>query len=320
MRRLITLLASVAIVMGLGACCCPCGPAFRGFGNNNRPPIVFNPPPIVVNPPPNRPPPRDPAVVALEARGGMVVRENNNPNGPVVEVNLGFTKTTDADVMGLAAFTQLRKLRLAQNGTVHRGDGQPGLNGTAFRILAGLQRLEDLDVSGCDISDAGMKAIATLRGLKVLNISANMLSDVGMKDVAKLDQLQDLNASGMLLNGLGQNEPTDMAIKELGRLKQLRKLDLSNTQIGDLSMADFAKLPQLQELRVGHQVTDAGVTAFAGHNQLQVLALINNTKLTDAVIPTLVTMPGLRELQLTGASQKTKTQFRKGLPPGIKVK
>src|SRR5947209_977728 len=132
MTRLATALASLAIIAGLTACCCPCGPMVR----NNNPPVVFNPPPIVINPNPDgnvkpgdgnvkpgdgniKQPKKDLAVAAIEARKGSVTRENNDPNGAVVEVNLTFTNMNDADLKALAptlaAFPQLRRLKLSQN-------------------------------------------------------------------------------------------------------------------------------------------------------------------------------------------------------------
>ena len=188
MKRLITMLASFAIVIGLGACCCPCGPMLGG--GNNRPPnqIVFNPPPIVVNPGDGnvKPSKKEPAVVAVEARGGMVLRENN----VVVEVNLNSTNTTDADLKSLATFTQLRKLQLPQNNT---------LTGVGFRDLRALQRLEELDVSGCPINDEGMRHIAALRQLKILNIASTKITDIGMKE-ADLDKACDIAMSNQYPN------------------------------------------------------------------------------------------------------------------------
>jgi Leucine Rich repeat len=310
MRRFATLLASLAIIGGLGACCCPCG----GFPRGGGPPVNINVPPVVVNQPPqdgNVIKPDDPAVTAIKARGGSVKRDGGQPGEPVIEVDLGFKNLNDGDLrVLLSPFPQLRKLRLSQN---------PGITGVGFRDLANLQQLENLDLSFDPISDEGMKAIAAFRQLKVLNILGAKITDVGMREVAKLDQLQELGASGMLLNGVGKNEPTDIAIKELGRLKQLRKLDLSNTQVGDLAMAEFGKLDQLQELIAGHQVTDAGVNAVAGLNQLQVLALLNNHTVTVACIPTLKGLPALREFQV-GLNHKSKAQFRKALEPRVKVK
>src|ERR1051325_3541893 len=254
MLRIINVLLSFVVAAGVTACCCPCG----------RMPI-FQPVRVPVPVPQPQPQPfpgdgfavdgkkknADPNEEAVKQVGGGVKRDDGQPDRPVVEVTFNFTQVSDGDLKKLAGFTRLRKLVLTQNEKI---------TGAGLQDLKGLQDLEYLDVSGSrQFNDQGMKHAAAFKNLKFLNVSNTKLTEAGMREIAGLEQLEQLTASGMLLNGPGQNEPTDMAIQELGRLKQLRKLELSNTQLGDLGMAAFDKLPQLQELTIGHQVTDAGV-------------------------------------------------------------
>jgi Leucine Rich repeat len=251
MRRLATLFASLTIVGGLGACCCPCGGFPRGGGG----PVNINIPPVVVNPDGNVKRPVDDAnVTAIKARGGTV--ELQIQTRAVLGVDLAFKNLNDDDVrVLLAPFRQLRKLRLSQN---------PGITGVGFRELGILQQLELIDVSRCSIDDDGVKAIANFR--------------------------------------------------------QLKELNLSNTKVTDNGMQDVAKLRQLQELRVGPDITDVAVNALKDHDRLQVLVLANPRSLTADCIPALVSMPSLREVQLNGVSQQTKTRIRTGVPGRITVR
>jgi Leucine-rich repeat (LRR) protein len=358
MNRGINVLVSFSVVAGVTACCCPCGmnrmPNFRG------PRIVVPPPAIEVQPPPaidfqpppipgdglpkdgfapkdlirkdGAPPPVvDPNEAFIKNRKGSLKRDEGQPGRPIVEVNLRFTNTGDADLKGLATLVKLRKLDLSQNG---------GLTGAGFRDLKALQDLEELDVNFCPISDDGMKSIAGLRKLKKLSISGAKITDAGMREIAKLDNLQELSASGMLLNGPDRNEPRDAAIKELGRLSQLRKLDLSNTQTADESAGAFAGLPQLkvlhvfgtritdngltelarlkklEELKIGYSISDVGVSALAGNTSLQVLSVWNSSRVTDKSVPSLSTLKSLRELDIgsTGISIKGRGELAKALP------
>jgi Leucine-rich repeat (LRR) protein len=254
----------------------------------------------------------------------------------VVEVTLNFTKATDGDLKNLTPFTRLRKLVLTQD---------QNINGAGLKDLAGLQSLEHLDASSSPISDEGARNIAAFRKLKVLNVMGAKLTDAGIRDIATLDQLQELTASGMLLNGPAKDEPRDIALKDLGKLKQLRKLDLSNTQTGDESarafaglsqlrvlqvfgtritdtgLMELARLKQLEELRVGYDISDQGVNTLGGLTELKVLGLFNNTRVTDGSIKSLTTLTSLRELDLnrTKISLKGKSEIRKSIP-GIKVK
>ena len=280
--------------------------------------------------------PIDMAIRAVEQRGGNVKRDEGQPDRPVVEVSYIFKPVTDADVRELKQFSKLRKLQLTQDQNV---------TGTGLKDLAGLQDLEYLNVSSSPVSDEGAKAIASLRKLKYLNIMGTKVTDTGIRDIATLDRLEELAASGMLLNGPAMDQPRDAALKELGNLKQLRTLDLSNTnaadatakalaglsqlkalqifgtRVTDQGLRDLAGLKQLEELRIGYQVTDAGVNALAGHPQLRVLSLWNNSGVGDGCVKTLAGLNSLRELDLnrTRIGGKGKTEIRKSLP-GCKVK
>ena len=142
--------------------------------------------------------------------------------------------------------------------------------------------------------------------------------------------------SGMLLS--------DAAIKQLGRLKQLRKLDLSNTQtaddtarelagltqlkvlhvygtrITDVGMGELAKLRQLEELKIGYSITDAGVNALTGNDQLQVLSVWNSSGVGDGCVKALTSLTGLKQLDIgrTKISLKSRSEIRKALP-GCKI-
>jgi hypothetical protein len=71
--------------------------------------------------------PRDPAVIAIEGRQGSVVYDDSQPDRPVIEVNLNFTKTADADLVSLTAFKKLRKLSVPQNPASRASASTPSL-------------------------------------------------------------------------------------------------------------------------------------------------------------------------------------------------
>jgi hypothetical protein len=345
MRRLLTILASFTSVAGLVACCCPARFAPVGAPGGGAPPVA-NPggAPGDVRPPdpapPIKPGPINPqgdaggnpaeaeAVALVRNLGGSVSRDDARPVASVIEVNLTFTKTTDADLKGLAALTRLHKLVLTQDA---------GVTGAGLKSLGGLQQLEHLELSGSALNDEGAGNVGALRSLKVLNVSATKISDAAIKEIARLEQLQELTAGGVVLS--------DKAVQQVGALKHLRKLDLSNTQTGDLSaraiagldqlkvlhvygtdisdagMMELARLTGLEELKIGYRVTDVGVSALAGPRQLQVLSLWNCTRVGDGCVPTLSALTNLRELDLnkTKITVKGKQEIRKSLP-GCKVK
>src|SRR5437660_1730345 len=126
MYRILNVILSLVVVVGLVGCCCRV-PMFRmnvPVPRPPAPPIQFvdpvQPPPIQpppIQPPPIEPPPpvkvpSDPAEDAVKKLGGFVKRDDAQPGRPVVEVSFNFTKITDADLKILAPFNKLRKLVL----------------------------------------------------------------------------------------------------------------------------------------------------------------------------------------------------------------
>ena len=83
------------------------------------------------------------AVQAIEALGGKVKRDEKLPGRPVVEVNLGGTKVTDA---GLKDLKELK-------GLLH------------------------LDLGGTQITDAGLKELKELKGLQTFDLSYTQITD-----------------------------------------------------------------------------------------------------------------------------------------------
>src|SRR5947209_8334200 len=80
---------------------------------------------------------------------------------------------------------------------------------------------------------------------------------------------------------LSETALTDIDLKELTGLKQLRELNLGSTQVTDSGLKALAAFTQLQSLDLGGtSVTDAGLKALAALNRLQSLNL-GRTQVTD---------------------------------------
>src|SRR5262249_32009681 len=78
------------------------------------------------------------------------------------------------------------------------------------------------------------------------------VTDVGMKDVASLPQLRELH--------LGQTAVTDAGLKELAALRQLQTLGLRQTKVTDAGLQHLLACKQLRNLELqGTQVTDPAI-------------------------------------------------------------
>jgi Leucine-rich repeat (LRR) protein len=90
----------------------------------------------------------------------------------------------------------------------------------------------------------------------------------------------------------------DASMLYLKDLSEIRRLNLSGSEITDKGLEQLKDLPQLQNLcLVGTTVTDPGLEHLRGLTQLQVLAL-DGTKVTDNVLEHLKELTQLKELGL----------------------
>jgi hypothetical protein len=115
-------------------------------------------------------------------------------------------------------------------------------------LLEGLEALEDLDLSGTDVTDAGLVHISDLTSLRKLNVGAGLmkpsnLTDAGLEQLKNLHQLEQLVLSGAKI--------TDDGLAQLAPLKNLQRLYLFQTRITDAGLEHLEGLQNLEILRVG---------------------------------------------------------------------
>ncbi len=110
---------------------------------------------------------------------------------------------------------------------------------------------------------------------------------------------------------------TDLDIANLAGLDdKLRRINLSNTELSDASLARLSKYSLLEQLRIASpHFTDHGVAVLAELPRLRYLHLID-TPLTDCAIPHLKRLAGLSALYLDGTeiTLEGKRELRDALP------
>jgi uncharacterized protein (TIGR03067 family) len=214
------------------------------------------------------------AHAAIRKHGAFADRDDKRPGRPIIVVDFnGFSTGVDFDDKHLREMTPL---------------------------LAKLKHLEQLDLSGTWVSDAGMKAVAELTQLRVLWLAGTSVTDRGLKELAALERLSSLFLANDKITGVGFRHLTglknlksltlrglsltDAGVKELAALKQLQRLDLYESSVTDAGVKDLARLEQLAWLNLsGTKLTDAGVKALSGHKNLRTLRLYK-TRVTVAAI------------------------------------
>ena len=128
----------------------------------------------------------DQAAKAIEKLGGKVVRDDKDPDQPVIEVDFGRTKVTDAGLKEMAPLKGLQSLDLAGTQVTDAG----------LKQLADLKGLLKLNLRVCQgVTDAGLKELAPLKRLQSLDIGFTRVTDVGLKELANLKGLETLACS-----------------------------------------------------------------------------------------------------------------------------
>ena len=112
-----------------------------------------------------------------------------------------------------------------------------------FELLKPLRYLEDLTVSGGDVTDEGLQHIKDLQNLKRLALINTRISAWGLgRHLGGLKQLESLNVSG--------SDITDEGLLTWEEFDRLKHLDLSNTGITDTGLYALTTWTRLEALNL----------------------------------------------------------------------
>lgn len=218
---------------------------------------------------------------------------------------------------GLAGFTKLRKIRLANTYVEGPGlraltaaeeidlHGAPVGNG-GVEALATLPKLRVLSLASTDISDGA--ALEKLTGLLSLNLASTDLTDAGVAGLAWLTGLKTLVLRDARITGKG--------LAVLKPLSGLEVLDLSRTRISGSDLNALAGLKSIRKLNLDYgEIEDAAVPHLSALTALEELSL-DSTHITDAAVPEIVKLRKLRLLNLyhTHVTEKGREAIAKALP------
>ncbi len=146
-----------------------------------------------------------------------------------------------------------------------------------LREVAKLQQLTILELSGTRITEAGLKEVAKLQLLTKLGLfDCKQITDAGLKEL-----------SGLKLKSLSTPDQvrTDLGLKHyLAAISPPSYLNLSRWKITDVGLKEVAKLQQLRELDLPSQITNAGLKEMAKLQQLRELDLRGCNQITDEAV------------------------------------
>jgi hypothetical protein len=213
------------------------------------------------------------------------------------ELNLTLTAVSDDGLRELGALTKLKSLGLASS----------QCTGVGFDKLKQLKQLENVNFHFTPLNDEGLCAISAVGVKGRLWFAHVKFTDVGAKALSQLKQLKACGIGSIHPDSSGEAVAAlkDLPLEDLSLLDQqasaeglthaaairtLKRLDASHApKATDVALAALAKLPQLEEFRLGsaNEVTDAGIAHFAATTSLKKLSLQNIKKLTASGIAAL---------------------------------
>jgi Leucine-rich repeat (LRR) protein len=220
------------------------------------------------------------------------MQEIKNLRG-ITELNLYYTEYVTDE--GVAAIKDWKKLKWLNLHGTKVGD-------TGLEHISGITALEYLNVGSTLMTDVGLERLTMLPNLKELTMGGNELGDAGLQALRQMPGLTYLDLSGR--QGTDKNVWTiymsDVGLDAVLALKGLRELRLSCGSIGvGIEGAKFA------EVSVPN-VTQKWLERIQTLPKLTKLKLQGCNKINDEAVPTLISMPSLREVDLQGTTVTAK--------------
>ena len=165
---------------------------------------------------------------------------------------LGETEAGDRAIEGIARLNYLREIRL----------GSEQLSDAGVRRLCSLVSLEHVGVQeqATRLTDAALSDLWRLPNLVSLDLAAPQFTGAGLASLRELPRLESLNLSSPSL--------TDAALRHAAGSGTLQRISIGNgrtggpagvTDAGLLALAAAKKLTQVDVVRRGTEITDAGL-------------------------------------------------------------
>lgn len=198
----------------------------------------------------------------------------------------------------------LRKLGKISSLSIYDSD----VTSVGLELIAELQDLEELILSGTTVSTKGMKAVAKLRKLKSLMPGRDVTNE-GLEHLVDHPNIEWLDLQTCSI--------TDAGVEHLHKLPQLKYLDISNQNIKAPGLMKLQGIKSLEHLHMRSAgLKDADLAAFSGIASLKTLCLDFNDELTGSGFEKITGLDSLETLAIyqvpfDGENLKHLTRFAK---------
>ncbi|MGJ5641962.1 leucine-rich repeat domain-containing protein, partial [Formosa sp. S-31] len=184
-------------------------------------------------------------------------------NGHIAEINLGSNRLSGAIPASFSNLKQLRKLGLYSSSNYYNRNN---LSTTNLENLSGIENLEELDLSYCQLSGAIPNSWGQLTKLKSLVLSNNTLEGELFSTIGNLTALETIN--------LSQNSITSIP-PAIGNLTLLKTLDLSNNNTTSLPTT-IGNLTDLETINLSYNSFTSIPSTIENLSNLKTLQLSYN--------------------------------------------
>jgi Leucine Rich repeat len=179
------------------------------------------------------------AIAGIKELGGVIILDENDPQKPVVEIDIARRIPKEA-LTHLQAFPKLQRLFLC---FAHLDD-------QSLRVLKDMVNLKELDLTGNHITDEGLANLKRLKNVERLFLASTHVTDRALEDVKMFPRLQWLDVS--------DTSVTDSGLTHLKGLPNLEHVGLDHTRISDAGIAHLKPLTKLRFLEVAdNNITDS---------------------------------------------------------------
>ena len=269
---------------------------------------------------------------ALVTAGATVERDESQPEKPVIVVKYNLRDVSDRGIKALAELEKLPAIEFI-------GSGDTEITVSTLRALQGKSSLKRFAISNAKVSDESAKALGALQSLNILSLKSQIeCSPHAVEEIFELKHLKELTLSDRLVN--------DHVLNQVSKLPDLKVLNVRSVFVTDQGLDSLSQLTGLKTLRIflGPDVTRVGLRHLGAIHltQLEItyfnvsdveikelsklssitaLRLLNVKKMTEAVLPDLAEMKGLKELEIVGGNltKANVTSLKKKLPGCIVI-
>lgn len=145
------------------------------------------------------------------------------------------------------------------------------------------------------ITDDDLKELAQFPDVKAIYLNGSKITGVGIKHFAGLKKLDTLEVAFCAINAEG--------FQEIAKLKQLKRLDILNTNYTDADLKGLMALSDLEMLWMGQnfKCSDDGYKVLGKCKKLRGIA-VSNSNFGDGALKVVAELPELRTLIIVASS------------------